>query len=165
MKGAIKDAGIVSVKSLGGNISLRTNVDGDSDGGFTMRHLKSTVTTGGIANIISANHGGAVDIVGGSIIGKKGVNITGFESVTLNATKIASDKSINIEAIRATLKAKANLKSLADIQILADQTLGVIAIEKGAVVSAVKSILLDAADVQKDPKASVKAKLVTIDEI
>ena len=160
-----KDAGIVSVKSLGGAVSLRTNTDGDTDGGFTMRHLKSTVTAGGIASIISANHAGAMDILGGSVIGKKGVNITAFDSVTLNATKVTSDKVINIEAISATLKAKASLKSLTDIQIFGDQATGVIALEKGVIVSAVKSILLDAAIVQKDPGASVKAKLVTIDTI
>lgn len=160
-----KDAGIVKLASIGGDIGIRTNIDGDADGGFTFRHLKSSIATAGLVKIESANHGGTADLGGGAITGKRGVEISGFESVTTNATKVKSDVLIAIEAINATLKSKTALTSLAAAQIIGDPAAGVITLEAGANISAVRSILLDAADVQRAPLAALKTKALTINEL
>ena len=162
---AVKDAGVVNVKSLSGDISIRSNVDGDADGGITFRHAKSAISTNGIAKLLSANGGGVADLGAGSIFGKRGVDIGGFAEVLANATKVKADAAISVEAVKATLKAKSAFTSLAEIMITGNQTTGVIALEKGASVSAKNLVRLDAFDVQRDPAAAVKAKTVIIDEL
>jgi hypothetical protein len=161
----VKDAGIVNVTSLTGDIDLRTNVDDDTDGGLTFRHAKSGVKTGAVVEIASANSSGTADLGAGLISGKRGVDVSGFASLIANATQVKSDARIAIEALSATLKTKTNFASLAEIQILGHATTGLIGLEKGASLTAMSSILLDAADVQRDPAAILKAKTVTILEL
>jgi hypothetical protein len=131
----------------------------------TFRHVKSAISTNGAVKLASGNHGGLADLGGGSIFGKRGVDISGFAEVLANATKVKADAAISVEALKATLKAKSAFSSLAEIQITGNQAAGIIALEKGAALSAKNLIRLDAADVQRDPGAAVKAKTVIIDEI
>ena len=93
------------------------------------------------------------------------MNLHGFESVSTSGTVMKSDSLIAIEALRETIKAGSVFASLAEIQIFGNAATGVLSIEKGATLSAVKSILLDAADVQRATGAIVRAKTVTIHEI
>jgi hypothetical protein len=144
---------------------VRTNVDGDTDGDFTFRHAKSTVKTGGAVAIASADDAGAADLGNGLISGKRGVDIRDFDSITTTGTQVKSDTLIRLEALRETIKAKSAFTSLAEIQIFGNAATGILAVERNATLSAVKSILLDAADVQRDPLAILKAKTVTINEL
>lgn len=160
-----KKAGIVAIKSLSGSINTSTNLDGDTDGSLTFRHAKSTISTGGSAKLESANHGGTADLGAGLISALRGLDISGFESVVTNATKLKSNSAINIEAVRATIKAKSAFSTLASLQIIGNQSTGVVALEAKASISASKSILLDAADVQRDAAAIIKTKSLVIDEI
>lgn len=162
---AVIDAGIARIESLTGVIGLRSNLDADTDGGISFVNAKSTVRTGGRVEIAGANASGAADFGGGLLSGKTGVDIRGFDSITTTGTQVKSDSLIRLEALRETIKARSAFTSLAEIQIYGDPAAGVLAVEKGATLSAIKSILLDAADVQRDPLAVLKAKTVTINEI
>jgi hypothetical protein len=140
-------------------------MDADGDGGFTFRNAKSAMKTGGTIEIAGANDAGAADFSSGSISGKRGVDLRGFESITTAAMQVKSDSLIRLEALRETIKAKSLFNSLAEIQIFGNDTTGILAVEKGATLTAIKSIVLDAADVQRDPLAILKAKTITINEL
>jgi hypothetical protein len=161
----LKAAGIVNVKSLGGNEDLRVNVNGDNDGGLTFRHLKSTIATAGAVKITSAGHGGSADLGGGLISGTRGVELSGLAGIVANGTKIKSSAKIMLDAINTTLKAKTALTSLAEIQVAGDPTLGVISLEAGSAIKAKRSVLLESSQIQRAATALVSAKSVTINDL
>ena len=163
---AFPKRGAVSITSKTGNLTMQANVAGDADGSFDFRHIKSTISTGGIASILGAAHSDIAEFGGGTIAAKRGVNIGDFASITTTGTKLKSDQRITLEALSATIKAKSAITStLADIQVLADALTGIATVEAKATLKAKTSILLSAADVVSDPKAILKAKTVTITEL
>ena len=161
----VRGAGFVSIASVGGDIGLRTNLDADADGGLAFQNARNSVKTAGLVEFASANHGGAADFIGGIISGRLGVNVHGFDSVSTTATQVKSSRLIAIEAMSETFKAGSAFTSLAEIQISGNAATGVLSVEKGATIFATKSILLDAADVQRARGSIVRAQTVTIHEI
>jgi hypothetical protein len=161
----LKTAGIVNVKSLGGNVDLRVNVDGDDDGSLTFRHMKSAIATAGAVKIASAGSGGIADLGAGLISGTRGIELSGFADIVANGTKMKSSAKIMLDAINTTLKAKTALTSLAEIQVKGDPAIGVIALEAGSAIKAVKSVLLEASQIQRAATALVTAKSVTINDL
>ncbi len=157
---ASKKRGAVSVTSKTGDITAQ------SGSSFAFSHLKSSISTGGIASILGTAHLDSASFGGGTISGKRGVNISGFGAIETVGTKIKSEQRITLEAVSVTNRAKTAITStLADIQVLGDSLMGLAIIEGKAALKAKTSILLSAADVVADPKAILKAKTVTITEL
>ncbi len=159
------NTGIAKIVSRTGDITMSTNLDGDADGGITFPHRGNVVNTLGSVKLEGANHGGLAEFGAGIIRGTRGVEMSGFEAITTNATKIVSSGNVLIEALRETLKTNSVIRSLAEIRIFGDAATGVLAIEPRALISAKTSILLDAADVRVDPTARVLARTVTTNEL
>jgi hypothetical protein len=78
---------------------------------------------------------------------------------------VKSGADVTLQAINTTLKAKSAISSLAAIQVLGDPAVGSISLESGSAITAVRSILLEAATINRAAAALVKAKTVTINDL